>query len=131
VTPETLLALLALAFPSAAQRMRPEVAPMLTRAADAEGVPAPLLAAVCWTESRLGTAPRYASLCGIRVRHAFVRDDARSAGLAAGLLARRLAECGTWRRALVTFRSGRGCDAADPSGYADRVLAVARRLGLP
>ncbi|MDB4931132.1 MAG: hypothetical protein JWM10_3616 [Myxococcaceae bacterium] len=131
MTPETLLALLTLAFPSSAHRVRPEVAPLLTRAADVAAIPAPLLAAVCWTESRLGTAPRYASLCGIRVRHAFVRDDARSAELAAGLLARRFAECGTWRRALVAFRAGDGCRAADPSGYADRVLGVARRLGLP
>jgi hypothetical protein len=100
--------LIALAFPGSARLLRLDVVTLLTRAADAAGVPTPLLGAGCWAESHVGTAPRYASLCGVRVRHAYVRDDARSATLAAGTLARRYAECRSWARALVAFRSGRG-----------------------
>lgn len=130
VTPAELLALLATAFPSVAPRVSLDVATALTSAAEAADVPAPLLAAVCWTESRLGTAPRAVSLCGVRLHHAFVRDDARSADIAARTLAHRRAECGSWTRALAAFRTGRGCHARDRSGYARRVLAVARRLDL-
>ncbi len=131
MSPAELMALLTLAFPSAAPSLRMEVVTLLTRAADESDVPAPLLAAVCWIESRLGTAPRAASLCGMRLHHAFVRDDARSAELAARTLAHRRAECGSWSRALVAFRSGHGCAARDTTGYARRVLAVAQRLDLP
>lgn len=130
MTPAELFALVALAFPSAAPHLSLDVVTLLTDAADAASVPAPLLGAVCWTESGLGTARHYASLCGTRVGHGYVRDDARSANIAARSLARRRAECGSWARALVVFRTGRGCAAHDRTGYARRVLRLARRFGL-
>ena len=123
------VALLALAFPASAHLLRLDVVAALTHAADAHHVPAPIVAAVCWAESRLGTAPRYASLCGVRVHHAYVRSDALSADLAALSLRRRRAECGSWPRALAYYRTGRGCSSTDPTRYGARVLAVARRLG--
>lgn len=129
MTPSALLALLALAFPASASALRLDVADALSRAAEVHRVPPFVLAAVCWAESRAGTAPRYASLCGVRVRHRYVRPDALSADLAAYALRRRRAECGSWPRALAAYRTGRGCDSTDPTGYARRVLAVARRLG--
>ncbi len=124
-----LLAALAVAFPASSALLRLDVADALATAAAVHRVPAPVLAAVCWAESRAGTAPRYASLCGVRVRHVYVRPDALSADIAARSLARRRAECGSWSRAIVAYRWGRGCAADDPTGYARRVLAVARRLG--
>lgn len=128
MTSTTLVALLALAFPASAHLLRLDVVAALTRAADAHHVPAPVLAAVCWAESRVGTAPRYASLCGTRVHHAYV-TGALSADIAALSLRRRRAECGSWMRALVAYRWGRGCSEPDANGYARRVLRVARRLG--
>lgn len=128
MSPAALVALLALAFPASAHLLRLDVVAALTRAADAHHVPAPVLAAVCWAESRVGTAPRYASLCGTRVRHVYV-SGALSADIAALSLRRRRAECGSWPRALAYYRTGRGCGSTDPTGYALRVLRVARRLG--
>lgn len=128
MTPAALVALLALTFPASAHLLRLDVVAAITRAADVHHVPAPVLAAVCWAESRVGTAPRYASLCGVRVHHAYVRSDALSADLAALSLRRRRAECGSWPRALAAYRWGRGCASTDPTGYARRVLVVAQRL---
>ena len=128
MSPATLVALLALAFPASAHLLRLDVVAALTRAADAHHVPAPVLAAVCWAESRVGTAPRYASLCGTRIHHAYI-TGALSADIAALSLRRRRAECGSWMRALAYYRTGRGCGSTDPTGYARRVLRVARRLG--
>jgi len=128
MSPAHHVALLALAFPASAHLLRLDVVAALARAADAHHVPAPVLAAVCWCESRVGTAPRYASLCGTRIHHAYV-NGALSADIAALSLRRRRAECGSWPRALVAYRWGRGCLAADPTGYARRVLRVAQRLG--
>ncbi len=127
----SLLTLLALAFPASAHLLRLDVVASLVRAADTHHVPAPIVAAVSWLESRAGTAPRYASLAGVRINHAYIRSDALSADIAARSLARRRAECGGWLRALVAYRWGRGCSAPDATGYAPRVLALARRLGLP
>ena len=101
---------------------------LVESAALAHGVPRTLLAAACWQESRLGTAPRYASLCGVRVRHVYVRDDVMSAHLAALSLARRRAECSSWPHALAAYRYGTGCGAADRTGYVRRTLALARRI---
>lgn len=129
MSPAALLAALALAFPASAALLRLDVADAIVRAADVHHVPAAIVAAVSWAESRAGTAPRYASLAGVRIRHAYVRSDALSADLAARSLSRRRAECGSWPRALVAYRWGRGCSAVDPTRYAPRVLAVARRLG--
>lgn len=129
MSPAHLVALLALAFPASAHLLRLDVVAALTHAADAHHVPAPIVAAVCWAESRLGTAPRYASLCGVRIRHVYVRSDALSADIAALSLRRRRAECGSWPRALAYYRTGRGCGSTDPTGYARRVLRVAQRLG--
>lgn len=128
MSPAHLVALLALAFPASAHLLRLDVVAALARAADAHHVPAPVLAAVCWCESRVGTAPRYASLCGTRIHHAYV-NGALSADIAALSLRRRRAECGSWPRALAYYRTGRGCGSTDPTGYARRVLRVAQRLG--
>ena len=128
MTAAALLAALALAFPASAALLRLDVADAIVRASTAHGVPVAIVAATCFAESRMGTAPRYASLCGTRVHHAYV-SGALSADIAARSLARRHAECGTWSRALVYYRTGSGCGAADPTRYAPRVLAVARRLG--
>mgnify|MGYP003658639605 CR=1 FL=1 len=122
-----LVALLAFAFPASAPLLRLDVADAIVRAAAAHHVPVAIVAAVCFAESRLGTVPRYASLCGTRVHHAYV-SGALSADIAARSLARRRGECGSWPRALTSYRWGRGCGHAD-TGYALRVLAVARRLG--
>ena len=124
-----LVAVLALAYPGVAPMLRLDVAASVTRAAAAHRVPVAVLSAVCFAESRMGTAPRYASLCGVRIRHAYVRSDALSADLAAYSLRRRRAECGSWPRALAYYRTGRGCSSTDPTGYARGVLRVARRLG--
>jgi hypothetical protein len=129
VTPSALVALLALAFPASAAILRLDVADAITDAATVHRVPPRVLAAVCWMESRAGLAPRYASLCGVRVAHRYVRKDARSADIAARSLRRRRAECGSWLRALAYYRSGRGCASTDPTRYGPRVLAVARRMG--
>lgn len=123
-----LVAALALAFPASAPLLRLDVADAITRAATTHHVPVAIVAAVAWAESRAGTAPRYASLAGVRVAHRYIRPDALSADIAARSLARRRGECGTWSRALTSYRWGRGCGHAD-TGYALRVLAVARRLG--
>lgn len=129
MSPAALLAALALAFPASSHLLRLDVADAIVRASTVHRVPVPIVAAVSWAESRAGTAPRYASLAGVRVAHRYVRSDALSADLAARSLARRRAECGSWPRALVSYRWGRGCQGADPTRYAPRVLAVARRLG--
>ena len=126
-----LVAALALAFPASSHLLRLDVADAIVRAATVHHVPVAIVAAVSWAESRAGTAPRYASLAGVRVSHRYIRSDALSADIAARSLARRRAECGTWPRALVSYRWGRGCTGADPTRYAPRVLAVAHRLGLP
>jgi hypothetical protein len=111
-------------------------AAIVEAAARAEGVDVAVLAAVCWQETRLG-APRrgdtvarpYASLCGVRIAHGYVRDDARSAALAARTLRRMLARCRTWPRAIAAYRTDGRC--ADPRGrgYALRAAALASRLG--
>lgn len=124
-----LVALLALAFPASSALLRLDAADAITRAATAHHVPPRVLAAVCFLESRVGTAPRYASLCGVRIGHRYIRSDALSADRAAYSLRRRRAECGTWLRALAYYRTGRGCASTDPTRYAPRVLHVARRLG--
>lgn len=129
MTPAALVALLALAFPASAALLRLDAADAVVRAADVHHVPVAIVAAVSWAESRMGTAPRYASLAGVRIRHAYVRSDALSADLAARSLRRRRAECGSWPRALAYYRTGRGCSSTDPTRYGARVLAVARRLG--
>jgi len=125
-----LVAVLAVAFPASSHLLRLDVADAIVRAATTHHVPVAIVAAVSWAESRAGTAPRYASLAGVRVAHRYIRSDALSADIAARSLARRHAECGTWPRALVSYRWGRGCQDADPTRYAPRVMAVARRLGL-
>lgn len=126
-----LLALLALAFPASSSMLRLDAVALVVASADAHHVPAPILAGVCFLESRLGMAPRYASLCGVRVAHRYIRSDALSADIAARSLARRRAECGSWTRALAMYRWGGSCAVVDRTRYAPRVLAVARRLGLP
>ena len=92
------------------------------------GVPLDVLAAVCWQESRLSLAPRYASLCGVRVGHRYVRDDGQSATIAARTLARAHARCGTWLRAVAAYRADGHCGAAAGLPYAARVVALAGRL---
>ena len=123
------VAALALTFPASPHLLRIDVADAIVRAAATHHVPVAIVAAVSWAESRAGTAPRYASLAGVRVAHRYVRSDALSADIAARSLARRRAVCGTWLRALAYYRTGRGCASTDPTRYAPRVLHVARRLG--
>lgn len=91
-------------------------------------VPVDLLAAVCWQESRLGTAPRYASLCGVRVRHRYVRDDGQSATIAARSLRGYLARCRTPAQAVAAYRADGRCGAAQGLAYARRVVELAARL---
>jgi hypothetical protein len=109
----------------------PRVMALVYAAAERHAVPTEILTATCFMESRLSLAPRYASLCGVRIHHAYVRDDAQSADIGARSLARWRASCGSWSRALVGFRHGRGCGVADSTGYARNVLTLARRLGGP
>jgi hypothetical protein len=78
-----LVAALALAFPASSHLLRLEVATALTRAASVHHVPVAIVAAVAWCESRAGTAPRYASLAGVRIAHRYIRSDALSADRAA------------------------------------------------
>jgi len=130
VTPAALLLALAAAFPGVAALLRLDVVATITRAAETHHVPPRVLAAVCFAESRLGTAPAgYASLCGVRVHHVYVSSDALAADIAARSLGRRRAECGTWARALAYYRWGGGCGVVDRTRYGARVLHVARRLG--
>lgn len=129
MSPAALVALLALAFPASAALLRLDAASAITTAAAAHRVPPRVLAAVCWLESRTGTAPRYASLCGVRVAHRYIADDARSADIAARSLRRRRDECGSWLRALAYYRTGRGCASDDPTRYGPRALSLARRMG--
>ena len=110
-------------------------AAIVEAAARAEGVDVAVLAAVCWQETRLG-APRrgdtvarpYASLCGVRIRHAYVSDDARSATLAARSLRRHRARCRTWPRAVAAYRTDGVCGAPRGMGYACRAAGIAARL---
>ena len=83
-------------------------------------VPLDVLAAVCWQESRLSLAPRYASLCGVRIGHRYVRDDGQSATIAARTLARAHARCGTWLRAVAAYRADGRCGA--PAGRLRRAM---------
>ena len=127
MTAAQLLAALALVFPQSAGLFRLETMTTLATAAASHGIPAQVLAAVCFAESRLATDPRAVSLCGTRVDHRYI-DGALSADIAARSLARRHAECRTWPRALVAYRWGLGCGAPDANGYAGRVLAIANRI---
>ena len=93
------------------------------------------LAAVCWQETRLG-APRrgdisarpYASLCGVRIAHRYVGDDARSAAIAARSLVRHRARCGSWPAAVAAYRTDGRCGDGRGRGYAASARALARRL---
>ena len=127
MTGAQLLGALALVFPYSAPLLRLDPIADIARASEVHDVPAAIVAAVCWQESRAGTDARAVSLCGTRIGHRYV-DGALSADIAARSLARRHAECGTWARALVAYRWGVGCSAPDVSGYARRVLDVARRI---
>ncbi len=129
MNPAAALLALSLAFPGSAALLRLDTITVLIDAARAHRVPAPVLLAIAWLESRCGTAPRYASLTGVRVHHAYVPGHALAADIAARSLSRRIAECGSLPRGLVAYRWGRGCMAADPTGYSRRVLTLARRLG--
>lgn len=122
------LAVLALVFPSSAPALRAEPVRLVVEAAERHHVPAPVALAACWLESRLGTAPHYASLCGTRIAHVYVSADALSADIAGRSLARRFGECGRWDHAVVSWRFGAGCNADDRTGYARNVLSIARRI---
>ena len=92
------------------------------------GVPLHVALAVCWHESRLGTARAYASLCGVRLRGRYLRDDATSADVSARTLAAMHGRCRTWPRALAAYRTDGTC--GDPRGvaYAGMVLSTAARV---
>lgn len=110
-------------------------AAIVEAAARSERVDVSVLAAVCWQETRLG-APRrgdtraapYASLCGVRIAHRYVADDARSATLAARSLRRHRARCRTWPRAVAAYRTDGVCGAPLGRGYALRATSLAARL---
>lgn len=101
----------------------------VVRAARTHGIPVETLAAVCWQESRLGTAPRYASLCGVRLAHRYVRDDAASADIAARTLAAMERRCRSWPSALAAYRTDGHCGSPAGRGYALQVHALAHRIG--
>lgn len=122
------LAALALVFPGSASSLRAEPVRLVVEAAERHHVPAPMLLAACWMESRLALANRYASLCGTRVAHVYVSNDALSADIAGRSLARRFGECARWDHAVVSWRFGAGCNADDRTGYARNVVAIARRI---
>lgn len=111
-------------------------AAIVEAAAVEAGVDVATLAAVCWQETRLG-APRrgdtvarpYASLCGVRIAHRYVADDARSAAIAARSLLRHRARCGSWASAVAAYRTDGSCGAAAGRRYAATAQALARRLG--
>jgi len=128
VTAAQALAALALVFPGSASALRAEPVRLVVEAAVRHHVPAETLLAACWMESRLGTAPRYASLCGTRLVHVYVGSDALSADIAGRSLARRFGECARWDHAVVSWRWGAGCNADDRTGYARNVVAIARRI---
>jgi len=103
------------------------------------------LAAVCWQETRLG-APRrgdisarpYASLCGVRIAHRYVGDDARSAAIAARSLVRHRARCGSWPAAVDLARTYSAALAGEPREWASlsdaeadawRLVALSARCG--
>lgn len=111
-------------------------AALVESAARAEGVDVAMVAAVCWRETRLG-APRrgettsrpFASLCGVRIAHRYIADDARSAALAARSLRRHRARCGSWPAAVSAYRTDGVCGAVRGRGYAAGAVALAGRLG--
>jgi hypothetical protein len=111
-------------------------AALVESAARAEGVDVAMVAAVCWQETRLG-APRrgettsrpFASLCGVRIAHRYIADDARSAALAARSLRRHRARCGSWPAAVSAYRTDGVCGAVRGRGYAAGAVALAGRLG--
>lgn len=111
-------------------------AAIVEAAAVAAEVDVATLAAVCWQETRLG-APRrgdaharpYASLCGVRVAHRYVADDARSAAIAARSLRRHRARCGSWPSAVAAYRTDGRCGDGRGRRYAASARELARRLG--
>lgn len=111
-------------------------AALVESAARAEGVDVAMVAAVCWQETRLG-APRrgettsrpFASLCGVRIAHRYIADDARSAALAARSLRRHRARCHSWPAAVAAYRTDGVCGAVRGRGYAAGAVALAGRLG--
>jgi hypothetical protein len=115
---------LILLFPSMAPwvRSHPEIPQAIVQAAETHGVPAHILMAVCFTESRLGADMRTQLTCGV---YRTPRD--RQADAAAHAIARWNVRCGSWRRALRMFR-GSLCSSPDPHGYVPRVMALAERL---
>ncbi len=103
-------------------------AAVIERAAASQGVPAAVLGAVCWSETRLGAWRAYASLCGVRLDHRYIADDERSATIAARTLAHLFAQCRTWPRAFARYRTGGACGNPAGMGYALRTDGTAARL---
>jgi hypothetical protein len=101
----------------------PEIPAAIIEAARQHEVPATILVAVCFTESRLGADTRTQLTCGV-----YRVERARQADAAAHALARWKTRCGSWRGALTMFRGGE-CQSRDPHGYVPRVLALSQRLG--
>lgn len=101
---------------------------LIERAAATHSVPAHVVGAVCWSETRLGVWRAYASLCGVRLNHVYIADDTRSADIAARTLAHLHTQCGTWPRALARYRYGGACGNAAGMGYGLRTHGTAGRL---
>ncbi|HEX4936703.1 MAG TPA: hypothetical protein VFV33_26155, partial [Gemmatimonadaceae bacterium] len=101
---------------------------LVVTSARAHDVPLHVLAAVCWHESRMGTARAYASLCGVRMRGAYVSDDAVSAEVAARTLRAMLSRCHGTRAALAAYRTDGRCGDPRGAAYAGMVLATAERV---
>lgn len=100
----------------------PEIPAEVIAAAERHDVPAELMMAVCYTESRLGSDASTELTCGV-----YRVPRARQADAAAHALARWRTHCHSWRGSLRMFRGGR-CNSPDPRGYVPRVLRLAERL---
>lgn len=96
-------------------------------AAREHGVDAPTLAALCALESGVGLNPR-----GRRIWCGAMRAAPERQPFAAARALRQWRDrCRHPLRALVAWRWGNGCRAADPTRYAVRATRLAARFALP
>ena len=84
----------------------------------------PLVAAVCFIESRAGEDRNARSLCGTRLHGEYIADGRQSVEVAARSLGRWMRRSGTMRGALIAYRYNGNCRDRDPDGYARRVTRV-------
>ena len=101
---------------------------LVLAASQRHGVPLHVALAVCWHESRMGTARAYASMCGVRLRGRYLRDDATAAEVSARTMRAMTSRCRGTRAALAAYRTDGRCGDARGAAYAGMVLATAERL---